>query len=233
MDEETAKVKIVSDDQEDVTLYSLFSNPVKDLLVFVVLFLLGYFIVTIFTIKPTSPQYITDSIENNVQALKVDISSLEKHRFKKINWHGLPIGIYKRTNVDFENLNKKPIKQVNPADNSKIRNKLTKYLNSKTNLLDDKLRSLKDEYFVFIMVSPFRGCKLVVQFFHDGSDKSKNKFAKIFSTCTQLIYLMNGKLAIENFTDFNQFRDKIYTNYLLIPNYKFIDENTIELIPNE
>ena len=100
--------------------------------------------------------------------------------------------------------------------------------------LDKNMRSLRNEYFVFIMISPFKGCKLIVQFFHDGNNRDLNKFAKIFSTCTQQMYLMNGKLSAENYNGIhNQFVDQVYTNHLLIPNYKFLDETTIELVPNE
>jgi hypothetical protein len=190
-------------------------------------------VVNIYTIKVVKPQYILAEENKTIQPLRVDISSLESHRFIKVKWHGLPIGIYKRTAKDFETINKRHPRGA-LSKNSKWEQILKGYLiENGDDLLIKKLKSINDSNFIFVMMSPVKACKLIVQFFHDPDDVNKDKSATIFGSCTAQTYDMNGKLALENFYGLNNFDTKLFTNHLLIPNHRYIDENTIEFYPND
>ena len=233
IDEDSKKDELISDGKENITLYSQFSKFTQGLFVFIALFILAYYVVSIYSIDPVKPQYLQVAEAKSVKSIQVDISDLKNKRFKEVSWHGLPIGIYKRTDLDFNEINKRHPNNKKPEVNKDIIQQLKPYLMDNIEILDEDLRSIKDDFFVFILLSPYQVCPLNIVFFQDAIDKNKDQYAQIYEKCSQHKYDMNGKLSLENFYGNDPYRNKLHTNLLLIPNHIFVNDNIIEFFPND
>ncbi len=164
--------------------------------------------------------------------LTIDISELDEGSLDFYLWNNIPIGIYRRTPDEISYL-----KKYNYLVRDKLSDKQIKVkwlgktfdrIVSKSNApwKSNKTRSIKEDVFVFIMKSPIRGCTIVRTLYQNSTRRGipisgfKNYFV---DPCTQQVFDLSGRILINH----------NYLTHLLIPNHRYIDDETIELIPNE
>ena len=164
-------------------------------------------------------------------SLIIDVSELEEGKLLTVEWQGAPIGIYKRSKLDIATLIASRFLVYDPF--SKKQSLPSWWQKMSTNKLSVKTlsqrgnpdsRSIKDEYFVFNRVSPVYGCMVN---YVSRQDAKNNGFSKgwpggFFDPCQNIRFDLSGRVYL----------GRSNGKHLLIPPYRYIDNNTIELYPN-
>lgn len=163
----------------------------------------------------------------------IDISNLKEGSIDFYMWDNIPIGVYRRTEKEISYLLKFRTEVRDKMSEKQIQKKwlgdtFDRISNNSINSvwMKSKTRSIKEDVFVFIMKSPIRGCTVIKSIYQRSSRRGmpmsgfKNYF---IDTCTHQGFDLAGRIFINHY----------YNTHLLIPNHRYIDENTIELVPNE
>ena len=177
------------------------------------------------------PQYKVVAQKNSVKALSIDVGQMDERDVRYFSWHGLPIGIYKRSADEISMLSKNRFvfdlysqKQKRPYwwDES-----LAVYVfkGEEPGWLNTEFRSISHKYFVFIRKTPVRGCNVVNSVFYQLRRRGRLIFipSVFIDPCSNSQYDLAGRI----------FKNNLSNSHLLIPSYRFLNDNTIELYPNK
>ncbi len=203
--------------------------------IFVLLFSIMITVVLILTFYAANnvklSQYIDTAKTGSVQSYIIDISSMKERDFETFSWHGLSIGIYKRSQEDIIKLNRE---LLNITDSNSLykrkpawwNNSLSVYvIDYSADWMHNNYRSIKKEYFVFIRKNPSRVCNIIntIEMRRRGRVRVKAIPSVFIDPCSNDRFDLAGRIY------FNEFASK----NLLIPSHEFIDDNTIKLFPNK
>lgn len=197
-------------------------------IVIIQLFIGVLFFLTPFFQSMKPPQYKVDE-QNRIynSTLNVDLTSLRKGELMTVEWQGVPIGIYRRTDIDIINLSKLEAYIHDPASNKQLEipswwKKMS--VDKKSKFLTTDIRSRSEDFFVFNRVSPIYGC-MVTHISKENAESngfSKNWLGGFFDPCQKVAYDLSGRI----------FKGQGHGLHLLIPPYKIRKKWTLELIPN-
>ena len=172
---------------------------------------------------------IPDQQHTPFKSITIDISGIDEGEYKYYLWKGVPIYVYRRSELDINNLlaNNQSLVDSNSENQTKPINFLYYYrsiMEFDADWLNKPLRSIERNYFVLIGISPSRGCSLKHIYpnhkWPEGIQKPVNWHAGFFDPCDELFFDFAGRI----------YKNSIYTNNIYVPKHRFIDESTIELI---
>ena len=203
----------------------------RKILKYIVIFQL--FIGLIFFLTPffqslNPPKYKIDELNQIYNSvLSVDLSSLQKGKLMTVEWQGVPIGIYRRTNGDIDNLRKLKKYILDPVSNNQSElpswwKKMS--VDMESEFLTTDIRSQSEDFFVFNRVSPIYGCMVthISQEDAELSGFSKNWLGGFFDPCQKVAYDLSGRV----------FKGQGHGSHLLVPPYKISKDWKLELIPD-
>lgn len=169
----------------------------------------------------------------NSEIVDVDITKLEHGRCIIVEWEQSPVSICRRTNTQVTALkNRKAselgdpegtevIKSISHMSGTSSTEKASHIYAMQAELEGTATRSLKDEYFVVIQVSPYDGCSLTFRPDIAPNDLGKNWQGGFFNPCSGEGYDMAGRVLSGH---------KLGNNWnLRIPPYKYISNGIIRL----
>ncbi|MCU7811022.1 MAG: hypothetical protein KZQ77_07265 [Candidatus Thiodiazotropha sp. (ex Notomyrtea botanica)] len=160
------------------------------------------------------------------EVLLIDISEVKSGVIKKVIWQGVPIGIYKRTESQIGNY-QKSIGAARYQSNDEL--ELPAWWKEMSVAREQKWlvssgRSIKDEFFVFNMVSPIFGCMVshVPKGESEEFELNKHWPGGFYDPCQKAGFNYSGRVMNIGWR----------VPPLQVPPHRFVDDHTVELRPN-
>lgn len=170
------------------------------------------------------------------QPIKLDISPLELGQMMTFIWQGVPVSVYYRTPEMIDTLShEQPLLQDAFSQKIKRSEYLNHYSNEYLEIYNDvmhldsgwvqtPLRSKRNEFFVFMSVSPLTGCMLkfnVRDSIHPTVKIPKGWDGTFMDPCGAVFYDASGRVFEHEKARYN----------LYVPNHRFLSDTVIELLP--
>jgi hypothetical protein len=143
----------------------------------------------------------------------------------------MTIGVYKRTQKEVSQFSKMSILVYDLFSTEQILSKFwSKYINGHIGIfakdeewLSIPQRSIKKDYFVFLMTSPIYGCsmKLITNEQAGKIIFPHSKPKGFYDPCSNISFDLAGRIYINN----------KFKHHMFIPNHRYINDETIEFYP--
>lgn len=180
------------------------------------------------------PDYILEENKRTLPLpLVVSVKGLKPGYSQRFLWHGIPVGVYRRTQEEIEQFSRMSFFINDPLSSEQelspywLKNStwFKRQLVPNEKWLNNPHRSLKKEYFVYSSVSPLYSCvvKLMSNKYMTRTQFPSRKPKGFYDPCANAIFDLAGRIYI----------NEKFKQHMFIPNHRFLDENTIEFLPNE
>ncbi|GEM_PF-2137229 len=164
----------------------------------------------------------------NFYPIKLDISPLQPGQMMTFEWQGMPVSVYYRTENEIKALYEdNPLLADSNSEHQSRSDYLIKYhdtIHLDSDWVKTPKRSVRAKYFVFLLPSPLQGCAVklnVNQFKGKELNAPEGWDGTFFDPCDEVYYDAAGRVFKHDKARYN----------LYVPNYHFISDSAIELLP--